>query len=148
MDCHESLMARRRKRPKNSAHRQKLANNGVQLDKSLPSLPPSAVAPVSAPKSAFAPDVETSMSEAYSDTPTEIPPRQRPSVNRSESPRRNRRDPSPASQTQSKGLLLNIPGRRARLICWFSRHIDPSREYVQEQPTFDGVKQVRSFRYW
>lgn len=71
MECHEGLMARRRKKSgKGSSSRQKqLSNsNAMLLDKSLPSLPPSA-----ALQSAFLPDHETPPSETYSDTPTELP---------------------------------------------------------------------------
>ncbi|EAS31375.3 rho GTPase activator Rga [Coccidioides immitis RS] len=41
MDCHESLMARRRKRSaRNATQRQKHPSSAMHLDKSLPSLPP------------------------------------------------------------------------------------------------------------
>ena len=74
MECHESLMQRRRKKSqKNGSNRhkhiQQPPNNARLLDKSLPSLPPSAVHP-----SAFSPDNESPPSESYSETPTELPP--------------------------------------------------------------------------
>lgn len=74
MECHESLMQRRRKKSqKNGSNRHKLlqppTNNMMLLDKSLPSLPPSAVN-----QSAFSPDNESPPSESYSETPTELPP--------------------------------------------------------------------------
>ena len=71
MECHEGLMARRRKKSgKGSSNRQKQLSNSstMLLDKSLPSLPPSA-----ALQSAFSPDHETPPSDNYSDTPTELP---------------------------------------------------------------------------
>ncbi|OAP54692.1 hypothetical protein AYL99_11140 [Fonsecaea erecta] len=55
MDCHEALMARRRKKTaKNTAQRSKLSNN-VQLDKSLPAIPPP-----EARKTAYMPESQSS----------------------------------------------------------------------------------------
>ena len=69
MECHDALMARRRKKSsKGQSRSNKTANGAMLLDKSLPSLPPSAV-----PQSAFSPDRDA-MSDAYSDsTPAELP---------------------------------------------------------------------------
>ncbi|KLJ11117.1 hypothetical protein EMPG_13568 [Blastomyces silverae] len=64
MDCHESLMARRRKRTARG-QRQKVPN--VQLDKSLPSLPPTI-----APNNALA-ELDTPSTDPYSDAPVELP---------------------------------------------------------------------------
>ena len=87
MECHESLMQRRRKKgQKNGINRHKhvqpASNNTMLLDKSLPSLPPSAVN-----QSAFSPEEESPPSETYSETPTELPlqPRTRPSNSRTRS---------------------------------------------------------------
>ncbi|KAL9131621.1 MAG: hypothetical protein Q9217_000509 [Psora testacea] len=89
MDCHESLMQRRRKKSqKNPFHRHKHPqqpppNNNMLLYKSLPSLPPSAV-----DRSAiFPPDNDSPRSESYSETPTDLAPaqHQRPSNARSRS---------------------------------------------------------------
>ena len=76
MECHESLMQRRRKKyQKGSSSRTRHqhltppttnSNGSMLLDKSLPSLPPSA-----APREVPSPDVETP-SDTYSDTPTEL----------------------------------------------------------------------------
>ena len=71
MECHESLMQRRRKKgQKNGSSRHKPfqppPNNTM---KSLPSLPPNA-----STQSAFSPDEESPPSETYSETPTELPP--------------------------------------------------------------------------
>lgn len=102
MECHESLMARRRKKTaRNAAQRQKSSNSGVKLDKSLPSLPPSI-----APKSAFSPDVDTPGSETYSDTPTEVPSRTH--LGEQSLLSRDRRDASPAgSHNNAKGFHVS-----------------------------------------
>src|ERR1700712_4343849 len=74
MSCHESLMARRRKKSRAaaSAKLKKDDQSPMLVEKSLPALPPSAV-----PQSAFAPDRGTPDSAA-TDTPTELSPRPRP----------------------------------------------------------------------
>ena len=106
MECHESLMARRRKKSaKNSSRHKQSSNNTMLLDKSLPSLPPSAVH-----QSAPSPEHETPPSEAYSETPTELavptsppppppplPPPQKHS-SRKESSRIRQRGRSPSQQ--------------------------------------------------
>ena len=76
MECHESLMQRRRKkatkghgsRHKHPQPPQQLQSQGstMLLDKSLPSLPPNAVS------QPFSPDTESPL-DSYSDTPTELP---------------------------------------------------------------------------
>ena len=68
MDCHDALMARRRKKDDKNARQRAVHSNAMLLDKSLPSLPPNAVN-----HSAFSPDLET-MSDSYSEsTPIELP---------------------------------------------------------------------------
>ncbi|KAF7507411.1 hypothetical protein GJ744_010470 [Endocarpon pusillum] len=108
MECHEALMARRRKRTaRNAAHRQKAAANNALLDKSLPSLPPSA-----APQSSYSPELETPPSDSHSETPTEVPPRLQPRSERRGVPRglsRERRDASPANSRSYSRDVLNIP---------------------------------------
>ncbi|EGE86640.1 hypothetical protein BDDG_09587 [Blastomyces dermatitidis ATCC 18188] len=64
MDCHESLMARRRKRSARG-QRQKVPN--VQLDKSLPSLPPTV-----APNNGLA-ELDTPSVDPYFEAPVELP---------------------------------------------------------------------------
>lgn len=76
MGCHESLMQRRRKKyQKGTSSRTRHqhltppitnSNGSMLLDKSLPSLPPSA-----APREILSPDADTP-SDSYSDTPTEL----------------------------------------------------------------------------
>lgn len=91
MSCHESLMARRRKKAKQS--RQAVAGSGsnpMVLDKSLPALPPSAI-----PGQALHPAVETPPSDSYTDTPGDRSPRSKYlSTSRDNS---SRRDISPLS---------------------------------------------------
>lgn len=71
MDCHESLMSRRRKRTaRNAAQRQKPPAPSMHLDKSLPSLPASMVAPENNPP-------PPSSSDIYSDSTTEHLPQSR-----------------------------------------------------------------------
>jgi len=99
MDCHESLMQRRRKKSaKNSERRHKHhqqpslqpPHSTMLLDKSLPSLPPSAV------PQPFSPEKIESPLDSYSDTPTEIPRvlSKRPSASRSNSCSETPADPS------------------------------------------------------
>lgn len=86
MSCHESLMARRRKKSK--AQRQQAESKApMVLDKSLPALPPSAV-----PTSAFSPELET---PPEIDTPDELSPRPRAAT--SGASVNLRREASPAS---------------------------------------------------
>lgn len=104
MDCHEGLMAKRRKKTaRNAAQRHKASANNSLLDKSLPSLPPS-----EAPKSSFSPELETPPSDTQSETLTEIPPRLRPRDDRLAGSRglsRERRKLSPnTSRSNSRGL--------------------------------------------
>ncbi|KAK5676380.1 Rho-type gtpase-activating protein [Elasticomyces elasticus] len=73
MSCHESLMARRRKKAKTAPRQATAGSNGPApaAEKALPSLPPGA-----ARESAFSPEVETPPSESYSGTPNARSPRQ------------------------------------------------------------------------
>lgn len=103
MECHDALMARRRKKSSKSTRRPS-HNPSSHLDKSLPSLPPSAL-----PQAAFSPDRETPQSGTFSnsDTPTELPGSVPPS--RLNSSRSNHRDPSPATSERGyRGQLLGV----------------------------------------
>ncbi|KAL8983899.1 MAG: hypothetical protein Q9205_001984 [Flavoplaca limonia] len=92
MECHDSLMQRRRKktgRHGSSRHKhtlQQQPSNTMLLHKSLPSLPPNA-APEAITQNALLPENESPPSDGYSDTPTELPrvSRKRPSASRSNS---------------------------------------------------------------
>ncbi len=132
MECHESLMQRRRKKSQKNAsnrhkHLQQPPNSTMLLDKSLPSLPPSAVN-----QNVFSPDNESPPSETYSETPTELPPTapkttsnlrsrsetgvpaeiprgppKRPPTFRSHSSRSEKRERSPVTQEdEHKGIHL------------------------------------------
>ena len=94
MDCHESLMQRRRKktgRHGSTRHKhtlqQQSSSNTMLLHKSLPSLPPNASAPGPMIQNTFSPENESPPSDGYSDTPTELPrmSHKRPSASRSSS---------------------------------------------------------------
>ncbi|KAI1410831.1 RhoGAP-domain-containing protein [Hypoxylon sp. FL1857] len=84
MNCHESLMARRRKKSKAAAQakaREKDSSPSI-VDKSLPALPPNAI-----PPNAFSND----RVDPESDTPTELSPRPRPAYPRNDSSRSSSR---------------------------------------------------------
>jgi len=70
MDCHEALMARRRKKTtRNTAQRSKPStNNAVHLDKSLPAIPPP-----EARKTAYIPGSEAAFADAFSSPTTDVP---------------------------------------------------------------------------
>lgn len=98
MECHESLMARRRKKTARNAHRHK-AQNMAKLDKSLPSLPPTAV-----PEMSFSPEVETPSPDSYPPPSVEVPSRKRPSDPRHQGSGSSRKEDSPATtQNQFQG---------------------------------------------
>ncbi|KAL9030612.1 MAG: hypothetical protein Q9196_001293 [Gyalolechia fulgens] len=94
MDCHDSLMHRRRKktarhgstRQKHSLQQQS-SSNTMLLHKSLPSLPPNALDSESTLQSILSPENESSPSDGYSNTPTELPhlSHKRPTASRSHS---------------------------------------------------------------
>ena len=103
MECHESLMARRRKKSaKNSSRHKHSANSSMLLDKSLPSLPP---------------EGETPPSEGHSETPTEIvvptpppppPPPPQKHSSRIEAARLRQRERSPEQERKGGLRILNI----------------------------------------
>jgi hypothetical protein len=84
MSCHESLMARRRKKSRAAANAKKKEDQSPMLvDKSLPALPPSAIL-----QSAFSPDRETP-DPLDTDTPTELSPRPRQGYTQNDSSSRS-----------------------------------------------------------
>lgn len=106
MSCHESLMARRRKKSKAAAQaksREKESSPMV-VDKSLPALPPNAI-----PNGAFSND----RVDPDSDTPTELSPRPRPSYTRHDSSSRSSsrpaRSPERATDHREKDSGLSLP---------------------------------------
>lgn len=109
MSCHESLMARRRKKSKTVAQAKTRNNDSPMVDKSLPALPPNAIPPNAFSDDRVSPD---------SDTPTELSPRPtRPTYPRKESaargsprpPRSPERHQDPPRET---GLGLQAPPYR------------------------------------
>ena len=139
MECHESLMQRRRKKTaKSGTHRHKhhvlpASTNSRLLDKSLPSLPPSANL-----AAALSPDNESLASDGYSDTPTELPriskrpvnsrsssqtgtptepiraSQRRPPHSRSSSSRSSHRDKSPAGPEEDRRGKASIRSQNPR----------------------------------
>ncbi|KAH6856525.1 hypothetical protein B0I37DRAFT_389751 [Chaetomium sp. MPI-CAGE-AT-0009] len=92
MNCHESLMARRRKKSKAAAQAKQREKDASPMitDKSLPALPPNAIPP----NSAFS---NNDRATPDSDTPTELSPRPRAAygINESTSRSSSRPDRSP-----------------------------------------------------
>jgi hypothetical protein len=101
MSCHESLMARRRKKSRAAANAKlkKEDQSPMLVDKSLPALPPNAIL-----QSAFIPDRE-SPGSLDNDTPTELSPRPRQQYQNDSSSRSSSRRPRERSteRTSSDG---------------------------------------------
>lgn len=106
MSCHESLMARRRKKSKAAAQAKSREKDGSPMivDKSLPALPPNAI-----PNGAFSND----RVDPDSDTPTELSPRPRPSYphrdSSSRSSSRPARSPERVADHREKDSGLSLP---------------------------------------
>ncbi|KAL1842189.1 hypothetical protein VTJ49DRAFT_5876 [Mycothermus thermophilus] len=94
MNCHESLMARRRKKSKAAAQAKQREKDASPLitDKSLPALPPNAVPP----PMAFANDRVT----PEADAPTELSPRPRAAYGTGESSSRGRSPDRPSEPSK------------------------------------------------
>lgn len=80
MSCHESLMARRRKKSKAAQAKAREKDAPLVVEKSLPALPPNAI-----PPNAFSNDRVDPESDTPTELPTELSPRPRPSYPRAES---------------------------------------------------------------
>ncbi|KAI9883093.1 MAG: suppressor of tub2 mutation [Watsoniomyces obsoletus] len=107
MSCHESLMARRRKKSRAAAAASKASSSAqspMLLDKSLPSLPPNAV-----PATAASSERGDSLSETYTETPTELSPRPRPSNPRQDSDRSVKRERSPLTPEDARKENGHLP---------------------------------------
>ncbi|KAH6681170.1 rho-type GTPase-activating protein [Plectosphaerella plurivora] len=106
MSCHESLMARRRKKSKAAAQAKSREKDGSPMitDKSLPALPPNAIPPNAFSDTRVDPD---------SDTPTELSPRPRPAYKNESSSRgssRPSRSPERSADAGGKeGQGLGLP---------------------------------------
>lgn len=109
MSCHESLMARRRKKSKAAAQAKAREKEGSPMikDKSLPALPPNAI-----PPNAFSNDLVSPDSEA----PTELSPRPRPAYPRHDSSRSSSRPPRsperPVDSAKDSSLVPPATGYR------------------------------------
>lgn len=97
MSCHESLMARRRKKSRAAANAKlkKDDQSPMLVDKSLPALPPNAIL-----QSAFSPDQETPDS-LETDVPTELSPRPRQGYAPDSSSRSSSRRPRSPERSSS-----------------------------------------------
>jgi len=109
MNCHESLMARRRKKSKAAAQSKREKESSPMItDKSLPALPPNAV-PL--------PGFSTERATPESDTPTELSPRPRAAygINEPTSRSSSRPDRSPERAAEpTKELTLAPPNQSYR----------------------------------
>ncbi|KAI1376952.1 RhoGAP-domain-containing protein [Hypoxylon crocopeplum] len=110
MNCHESLMARRRKKSKAAAQAKAREKDGSPMivDKSLPALPPNAI-----PPNAFSDD----RVDPESDTPTELSPRPRPAYPRNDSSRSSSkpaRSPERSVDHGERDGALPLPSRSYR----------------------------------
>lgn len=130
MECHESLMQRRRKKGQKNGtsrhkHVQPSPHNTMLLDKSLPSLPPSAVS-----QSAFSPEEESPPSETYSETPTELPPHLHNRPSNSET-----RSETGMANEGSRGPLKRPPNLRSRSSKSDKRERSPSNNEDERKGT-------------
>lgn len=102
MSCHESLMARRRKKSKAQAKAREKDGSSM-VEKSLPALPPNAV-----PPNAFSNDRVDPESDTPTELPTELSPRPRPSYPRADSDllSSSRTARSPERPSDHSGLSL------------------------------------------
>lgn len=109
MSCHESLMARRRKKSKaaQQAKAREKESSPMITDKSLPALPPNAVPPNAFSNEKVSPE---------SDTPTELSPRPRAAYGRTDSSSRSSSRParSPERQPESRDAGLAPPNKNYR----------------------------------
>ncbi|CRK29596.1 hypothetical protein BN1708_005018 [Verticillium longisporum] len=110
MSCHESLMARRRKKSKAAAQSKSREKDSSPMitDKSLPALPPNAI-----PPNAFS---DTRV-DPESDTPTELSPRPRPAYRNDADSRgssRPARSPERSTENSGKETGLGLPAASYR----------------------------------
>ncbi|KAL8698756.1 MAG: hypothetical protein Q9224_001704 [Gallowayella concinna] len=163
MECHESLMQRRRKKTAkhgSSRHKHMLqqqpSGNTMLLHKSLPSLPPSALAPEAPIQNPLSPENDSPPSDGYSDTPTELPPvsHKRPSASRSNShtgtptdqsrapPKRPPNSRSSSSKSGHRERLGTAPEeeRRSNGKAHFTHAVHPNDTPLVENLTLPSTK--------
>ncbi|KAI8629547.1 RhoGAP-domain-containing protein [Xylariaceae sp. FL1651] len=114
MSCHESLMARRRKKSKAAqAKAREKDGSPMVTEKSLPALPPSAI-----PPNAFSNDRVDPESDTPTELPTELSPRPRPSYPRNDSSSRSNsgptRSPERPSDHGGRDGSLSLPSHSYR----------------------------------
>ncbi|KDN70566.1 putative RhoGAP domain-containing protein [Colletotrichum sublineola] len=113
MSCHESLMARRRKKSKAAAQAKSKEKDASPMitDKSLPALPPNAIPPNAFHDTRVDPDSDK-------ETPTELSPRPRPAYGRNDSSTKSSgrpsRSPERASESTKDSSGLGLPSSNYR----------------------------------
>ncbi|KAI1079510.1 RhoGAP-domain-containing protein [Whalleya microplaca] len=138
MSCHESLMARRRKKSKAAAQAKAREKDGspMVVEKSLPALPPNAI-----PPNAFSND----RVEPESDTPTELSPRPRAAYTRNDSSSRSSSRPARSPERVAEhpvregGLLPAHTYRNNRNSSIFSSNDVPNNNVIDDQSFFIPV---------
>jgi hypothetical protein len=147
MSCHESLMARRRKKAKGTRSVTSGSNGpgsiaSTQVEKALPSLPPGA-----APESAFSPEVETPPTEHYSGTPGGRSSAQRTLRSEKDAPVSNfKRDVSPMSDEIRRGGFTCAQWLKPYLNMadtLLSRCSNTACEHLQRRPPLAHVLNIR-----
>ena len=110
MSCHESLMARRRKKSKAAqAKAREKDSSPMVVEKSLPALPPNAI-----PPNAFSNDRVDPESDTPTELPTELSPRPRPSYPRTDSDSLNSSRPTRSPERLSDHAGLPLPSHAYR----------------------------------
>ncbi|KAJ3569290.1 hypothetical protein NPX13_g6133 [Xylaria arbuscula] len=110
MSCHESLMARRRKKSKAAqAKAREKDSSPMVVEKSLPALPPNAI-----PPNAFSNDRVDPESDTPTELPTELSPRPRPSYPRADSDSISSSRPARSPERSSDHAGLPLPSRAYR----------------------------------
>ncbi|KAF2963313.1 hypothetical protein GQX73_g10260 [Xylaria multiplex] len=110
MSCHESLMARRRKKSKAAqAKAREKDSSPMVVEKSLPALPPNAI-----PPNAFSNDRVDPESDTPTELPTELSPRPRPSYPRTDSDSLGASRPSRSPERPSDHAGLSLPSHTYR----------------------------------
>ncbi|KAI1421021.1 rho GTPase activator Rga [Xylaria sp. FL1777] len=110
MSCHESLMARRRKKSKAAqAKAREKDSSPMVVEKSLPALPPNAI-----PPNAFSNDRVDPESDTPTELPTELSPRPRPSYPRTDSDSLSNPRPAPSPERQPDHAGLSLPSHAYR----------------------------------
>ncbi|TGJ82610.1 hypothetical protein E0Z10_g6152 [Xylaria hypoxylon] len=110
MSCHESLMARRRKKSKAAqAKAREKDGSPMVMEKSLPALPPNAI-----PPNAFSNDRVDPESDTPTELPTELSPRPRPSYPRNDSDSLSSSRPARSPERPSDHAGLSLPSHTYR----------------------------------